>query len=137
MKRVLENILQPLIGVSLIVLYSVWIINNYPQYSKEMMIICAVLSIAIITCRIGDLAIRNYIKKPIMKLWIVRFATSSIVYFSGFIIIRHIANMPAKISLVLCISLGYALIHIMLGSIIERMISDVSSLLPVSEKNNL
>ena len=137
MKKVLKNILQPLIGILLLVLYSIWIINNYHQYSNEMMIACTVLSIAVIISRFGDLVIEHYIKKTTIKLWIVKFAVATIVYLLNFIIISYIANMTATASLILCISVGYAVIHIMFGAIIEKMTSDSPSLLPVFAKNNL
>ena len=59
MKKVLENILQPLIGVLMLVLYFVWAINSYPQYLREMTITCAILSCATIANRMVDVIIEH------------------------------------------------------------------------------
>ena len=132
MKNVLENILQPLIGVLMLVLYFVWAINNYPQYLREMTIACAILSCAIIANRMVDVIIEHHMKTT--KQWIVKFAVSTVIYFVSLNILSYIANMPARNILILSIGVGYAVVHMMLGIIINSVIANKPLILPAFEE---
>ena len=132
MKKVLENILQPLIGVLFLILYSVWIINNYSQYSREMTIACAILSCAVIANRMADIVIEHYMKTR--KQWIVKFAVSTVIYFVSLNMLSYIANMPARNILILSIGIGYAVVHIMFGTIINSLLNSKPFMTPAFEK---